>query len=155
MKIHNTKNLWSGLMFMAFGITFAIGSTEYQVGTSARMGPGYFPMMLGILMSVLGAIVTFSAFKPFEGEGDAHVSPIDFRSVLLVLLAIGAFALLLPKLGFIVALAALVFIGALASHEFSVKESVMLFVGLTILALIVFIWGLELQMSVLPPFLKN
>jgi len=62
MKIRNGKDFWAGLMFIGFGIGFMIASTAYPMGTAVRMGPSYFPMVLGGILAVLGAIILFRAF---------------------------------------------------------------------------------------------
>ncbi|MDP3170649.1 MAG: tripartite tricarboxylate transporter TctB family protein, partial [Polaromonas sp.] len=61
MNIKNQKDFFAGLMFMGVGVAFAWGATNYNVGTGARMGPGYFPLMLGVLMAVIGAAITFTS----------------------------------------------------------------------------------------------
>ena len=61
MKIKSQKDFWSGLMFMAAGLGFAVGATNYSFGTSARPGPGYFPFGLGVLLALLGAVVLFKS----------------------------------------------------------------------------------------------
>ena len=60
MKIKSQKDFFSGLMFTVVGVAFAWGATNYSVGTGARMGPGYFPLVLGILMAVIGLGIMFS-----------------------------------------------------------------------------------------------
>jgi hypothetical protein len=62
MKITNGKDFWAGLMFIAFGLAFMWVSGNYAMGTSVRMGPAYFPTVLGGLLAVLGAVVLFRAF---------------------------------------------------------------------------------------------
>ena len=62
MKITNGKDFWAGLMFIAFGIAFMWVSRNYAMGTSVRMGPAYFPTVLGGLLAVLGGVVLFRAF---------------------------------------------------------------------------------------------
>lgn len=57
--IKSQKDFFSGLMFTLVGAGFAWGATNYNVGTGARMGPGYFPLLLGIFLAVLGAFITF------------------------------------------------------------------------------------------------
>src|SRR3546814_6794417 len=57
MQLRNKEDFWSGVMFLAIGVGFALGATSYSMGTSARMGPGYFPFWLGVLLALLGAIV--------------------------------------------------------------------------------------------------
>ena len=61
MKIKSQKDFFSGLMFMGVGVAFAWGATNYNVGTGARMGPGYFPLVLGILLAVIGTVIAFKA----------------------------------------------------------------------------------------------
>jgi hypothetical protein len=62
MKITNGKDFWAGTMFVAFGLAFMLKSQDYAMGTSVRMGPAYFPTMLGGLLAILGAVVLFRAF---------------------------------------------------------------------------------------------
>ena len=61
MALASQKDFFSGLMFTAVGASFAWGATSYEVGGAARMGPGYFPLMLGIILSILGVIITFQS----------------------------------------------------------------------------------------------
>jgi len=62
MKITNGKDFWAGVMFVAFGLAFMWKAQDYAMGTSVRMGPAYFPTVLGGLLAVLGAAVLFRAF---------------------------------------------------------------------------------------------
>jgi hypothetical protein len=62
MKIVNGKDFWAGLMFITFGLAFMLISRNYPMGSALRMGPAYFPTVLGGLMAVLGAIVFFASF---------------------------------------------------------------------------------------------
>src|SRR3954462_14830542 len=82
MKIKSQKDFWSGLMFLGIGIAFAWGATNYTVGEGARMGPGYFPLMLGILLALIGLFVTFEALvvETEDGEkiGKAAWKPLVF-----------------------------------------------------------------------------
>ena len=70
MRIKSQKDFFSGLMFMGVGVAFAWGATTYNVGTGARMGPGFFPLYLGVLMAILGAVITFKALviETIDGE---------------------------------------------------------------------------------------
>ena len=70
MKIKSQKDFFSGLMFMGVGTAFAWGATTYSVGSGARMGPGYFPLMLGILLALNGAVITFKATVVETVDGD-------------------------------------------------------------------------------------
>ena len=77
MKIKSQKDFWSGLMFMAAGLGFAVGATNYSFGTSARPGPGYFPFGLGVLLALLGAVVLFKSLS-IETEGGDPVGAIPW-----------------------------------------------------------------------------
>lgn len=153
MRLRNHKDFWSGLMFLGLGILFMVLSRQYQMGTAAKMGPGYFPMVLGGILAVLGLIITVGAFA--RSNDEKKIDKIGWRENILVLLSVGLFAFLLSRLGMVIALIVLVFVGALASHEFRMKATALLSVFLIILAWVVFGWGLELQMPIWPPFLTK
>ena len=70
MSIKSQKDFFSGLMFMVVGGGFAWGATTYNVGTGARMGPGYFPLVLGVVLAILGAAITFKAMVVETETGD-------------------------------------------------------------------------------------
>ena len=70
MKIKSQKDFFAGLMFMGVGVAFAWGATTYNVGNGARMGPGYFPLMLGILLALIGSLITFNATVVETVDGD-------------------------------------------------------------------------------------
>ena len=154
MKIKSQRDFWSGLMFIVVGAAFAWGATTYSFGSSARPGPGYFPFGLGILMAVLGAIVLFKALT-FEVEGGDLIGPWPFKQAAWILGAVVIFGAAIPKLGMVVALPLLIFIGSLASGEFRVKEVVFNCVVLTIFSWLVFIKGLGLTIPLWPIFLAN
>jgi hypothetical protein len=70
VNIKSQKDFISGLMFMGIGLAFAWGATKYSLGTGARMGPGYFPLLLGVMMAVLGAVITFNSMVIERVGGD-------------------------------------------------------------------------------------
>ena len=155
MKIKNAKDFWSGVMFIAFGLFFAGFARQYDMGTAARMGPAYFPTMLGLLLVLIGATVSFKAFRSSSEDAHGAVDRFHFKPLILVLGAVVAFALLLRPAGLIVALVALIFISSLGSGEFKLKEILPLAIGLCLLVLAVFIWGLGLTIPVLPAFMQR
>jgi Tripartite tricarboxylate transporter TctB family len=148
--LRNKRDFWAGVMFMGFGILFVILSRQYQLGTAAKMGPGYFPTVLGALMATLGLIVSIGAFAKRNPVTD--LSKVGWKELLMVLGAVALFAIALPKLGFIIALILLIFVSALASHEFSTRDTLLSIAFLIVLSYIVFVWGLELQFPVWPKF---
>lgn len=153
MKIRHAQNFWSGAMFVAFGLAFALGARNYDLGTAQRMGPAYFPMMLGALLALLGAIVMLRAL--IDKGADGAIERFHFAPLLSVLGAVAAFALLLRPAGLVIALGALIGIGALGSHVRRWREIVALGVALAVLVPAVFVRGLGLVIPLWPAFLAH
>ncbi len=153
MKIRDAKDFWSGIMFAAFGLGFVAVARSYDMGTAARMGPAFFPTMLGGLLLVLGVIVTIKGLSP--GAEEHRVDKFHFKPLLLVLGAVVAFGLLLRPAGMLVALATLVFVSSLGGDQFRLRDVLLLTVGLAVLVLAVFIYGLGMTIPVLPAFMQN
>jgi hypothetical protein len=162
VALASQKDFFSGLMFTAVGGAFAWGATTYEVGEGARMGPGYFPLMLGILLVILGIIVTINSFKAGPPGGDL-VGAFAWRPLGYVLganLAFGALlvglpALGIPAMGFIVSIYALVLIASMARKGASLKEALILATFLAIGSYGAFVYLLNLQFPVWPAFLSN
>ena len=162
MKIKSQKDFFSGLMFMGVGIAFAWGATNYNVGTGARMGPGYFPLMLGILMSVIGAAITFTATVVETVDGD-KIGKWAWKPLCLILLANFTFGVLLgglpslgvPAMGLIIAIYALTIIASLAGETFRLKSVLTLATVLAVGSYFAFIWALKLQIQVWPTFITG
>ena len=155
MRIRNAKDFWSGVMFIAFGLFFAGFAGQYDMGSAARMGPAYFPTVLGLLLVFIGAVIGLKGLRRDAEDGHGQVDRFHFKPLILVLGAVVAFGVLLRPAGLVVALLALVFISSLGSGEFRLKEVLPLAIGLCLLVLAVFIWGLGLTIPVLPAFLQR
>jgi Tripartite tricarboxylate transporter TctB family len=162
MAIKSEKDFFSGLVFMVVGIAFAIGATNYKIGDGARMGPGYFPLMLGILLAIFGAIVTFKAMVVETPTGDKIGSgawrPLFFiiaGNLLFGILLGGLPSIKFPSFGLIAAIYALTIVAAMASDEFKLKEVLVLATILALISWTAFIWLLRLQFPVWPAFLMN
>ena len=153
MKIRNQKDFASGLLFIAIGLAFAYVATSYQMGTPAKMGAGYFPFWLGLVMAGLGLIVAISAMGKKATEN--KLAKWDWKSVIWVTGSVILFAVTLPYMGLIVSLIVLIFVSAMASHEFHWKGTVVSAVILNVIAYVAFVWGLKLQFPVWPFFLTN
>jgi Tripartite tricarboxylate transporter TctB family len=162
MGIKSQKDFFSGLLFMALGIAFALGSRTYNVGSGARMGPGYFPMMLGVLMAILGLAITLKSLGAKTDGGD-KIGKWVWRPVGYIVAANLAFGVLLgglpsiglPAMGMIVAIFALTLIAAKAGSEFKLKEILILSVILAVGSYAVFILLLKLQIQVWPTFISG
>lgn len=153
MKIRNQRDFWSGVLFIITGVVFMILSRQYQFGTAAKMGPGYFPTVLGGMMTVLGLMLLIPAIS--KRSPVVKVDRIDLKVILIILLAVAVYAATLPSLGFIVSLFLLIIISSMASHEFNVKTTLISSVVLLVFSWLVFVKGLELQFPFLPTFLTR
>ena len=160
--IKSQKDFFSGLMFAIIGGGFAWGATNYSVGTGARMGPGYFPLLLGILLAILGAFTIFYSLVEHTEDGD-KVGKFVWRPIVYVLGANVAFGILLaglpslgvPAMGLIVAIFALVIIASKAGDVFDLKEVLLLAAVLSAGSYLAFIMLLKLQMPVWPTFITG
>jgi hypothetical protein len=149
-------------MFTVVGVAFAWGATTYTVGSGARMGPGYFPLMLGIVMAIIGMIITFTALVTETADGD-RIGKWAWKQVFYILGANFAFGVLLgglpsigiPAMGMIAAIYALTIISSLAGHEFHFKSVLVLATVLAIGSYFAFIWALKLQIQVWPTFITG
>jgi Tripartite tricarboxylate transporter TctB family len=160
VQIKSQRDFFAGLMFMATGVAFAWGATGYTIGTGARMGPGYFPLMLGIVLAILGAFIVFEALVVDTEDGEPVGSfawrPLGFiigANVVFGVLLAGVPALGIPAMGLIVGIFALVFIASLAGDRFVFKEVLILSVILSVLSYLAFIKLLNLQFRVWPSFI--
>jgi hypothetical protein len=153
MAVRNKRDFWAGIMFGAIGLLFMVLSRQYTLGTAAKMGPGYFPFMLGGLLLVLGLLVSVASLR--KSAQATELSAIGWREIVLVLAGVVAFAALLPSMGMVVALIALLLIAAVASYEFRLRDTVISIVVLGLLSYGVFVKGLELQFPVWPKFLTQ
>jgi len=140
-------------MYMVIGLFFAIVARQYQYGTAAKMGPGYFPFWLGILMALIGLLVlirSYSAKAAIEA-----IPKFRWRIIAQVTGAVILYGLLLPKMGFLVAVVVLVFVSASASSEFTWKGTAINAAFLVTFTYSVFVVGLKLQFPLLPFFLQQ
>jgi hypothetical protein len=149
-------------MFTVTGVAFAWGATTYTVGNGARMGPGYFPLMLGVLMAILGLIITFRAtvVETADGEkiGKWAWKPLCFiigANLLFGVLLAGLPSIGVPAMGLIVAIYGLTFVSALAGSEFRFKEVLILATVLAVGSYLAFVMALKLQFQVWPSFITG
>ncbi|MBQ0936204.1 tripartite tricarboxylate transporter TctB family protein [Ideonella paludis] len=149
MKIKSQRNFWSGLMFIAIGLSFAWGATNYSFGSSANPGPGYFPFGLGLILAVLGALVIFTALTIETADGDP-VGAFAWRPLLIILASVALFGFLLPRLGMVICLPLLVIASSVASDEFTWKASLINAAVLIALSYAVFVAGLKLTIPLWP-----
>lgn len=162
MRIKSQADFFSGVMFAAVGAAFAIGATTYNIGDGARMGPGYFPLMLGILLAVLGALVMFQSLVVETVDGDP-IGKWAWKPLFFVIAANLAFGVLLgglpsigvPAMGMIIAIYALTIISSLAGEHSKLRDVLVLSTILAAGSYVAFIWALKLQIQVWPTFISG
>jgi hypothetical protein len=158
----NQQDFFAGLMFSVAGGAFAWGARSYPIGTAARMGPGYFPQLLGLLLAGLGVIIALRAFMA-RGEGsgaDGRIGAWGWRPLVFILLANLVFgaclgglpAIGLPPLGLIAGVVLLTLVARLADGEFRLRETLMLAAVLAFMSWATFVLLLKLPLPVWPVF---
>ena len=160
--IKSQQDFFSGLMFTLVGGGFAWGATSYTIGTGARMGPGYFPLLLGIFLAVLGAFITFYSLVEHTEDGEP-IGSFAWKPIVYILGSNVVFGILLaglpkfgvPPMGLIAAIYALVIIASKAGDTFKLKEVLILATILSVGSYLAFIMLLKLQMPVWPTFITG
>jgi predicted outer membrane lipoprotein len=162
VKIKSQKDFFSGLMFLSVGVAFAWGASTYSVGEGSRMGPGYFPLVLGILLAAIGAFTIFESMvvETEDGEpiGKFAWKPLAFiigANVVFGILLGGVPRLGIPSFGLIVGIYALVFIASMGGDEHNWKEVLVLATILAVGSYLAFILLLKLQFPVWPSFITG
>lgn len=147
--IKNPRDFWAGVMFIAIGGLFAgISLASYKMGTAARMGPGYFPFVLGALLMALGLIISLSSLSK-KNAGPA-MEKFYWGPNFWVLGSICLFGVTLKIFGALVSGVLLVILSGLGSSEFKFRDMLLLGVGLTVFCAAVFVWGLGLPIPLCP-----
>ena len=159
MKIKSQKDFYSGLLFMGLGIAFGWGALGYKLGDAGRMGPGYFPLILGSLMTILGVVIAFKALA-VKTEGGDRIGSWAWRPLVFVLSSNLVFGVLLgglssiklPSAGLIAAIYGLTIIASLAERRFHSRDVLILATVLAAISYVTFIALLNLLMPVWPAF---
>jgi hypothetical protein len=160
VRIKSQKNFYAGVMFSAFGVAFAWGATSYTVGNAARMGPGYFPLIVGVLIAILGSLIVLQSLRTGTEDGDP-IGAIAWRPLIFIIGANLIFGVLLaglpsfgiPAMGLIVAIYALTFIASLAAGAVNFKSVAVLATVLAIGSYVAFEVALKLNFPIWPTFI--
>lgn len=145
MKSKDTQDIVGGLALVAIGLFASLYAQQYEFGDLNRMGPGYFPVVLGMILAVLGALIAIPAFMR-RGE-PVHV---EYKTFALVMASLIAFALTLKVLGLVLATALAVIISSLADRDITWKARIILAVCVAGLTWLVFIFGLSMTLPTWP-----
>ena len=134
------KDFWAGLLLIAIGAAAIFIARDYTFGTALRMGPGFFPIVLGALLVLFGIAILASGLRGAEAI-EGSWSP---RALVILPLSLVLFGVLMEYAGFVPAMLVLIVASATASSEFRPLEVLLFALGLTALSVAVFIWGLGL-----------
>jgi len=151
LRIRNQKDVAAGLLYVGFGAAFSLGALNYKLGDPARMGPGWFPFWIGVLLVIVGVFTAYTGVRSTAAE--EKVKKLELGSVAWIIAAVVLFGLLLQPLGMVASLAVLVLVSSRASHEFTWKGAIAVAAALIVFSSAVFIWGINLQISLWPSFL--
>jgi Tripartite tricarboxylate transporter TctB family len=149
--IRHPKDFWSGVIFVSLGTAAIVLGSRYSLGTAARMGPGYFPRILGILMIALGLILALRALR-LDG---APIPPWKWRPTIIVLGSVVLFGMIVQTVGVALSTVILIMTASAASHEFRPKEALIAGVLLAALSVGVFVVGLKLQLPIWPTYFSG
>lgn len=145
MRVRSEKDFVAGAIYVALAVGFLWFGRDYKFGTAARMGPGYFPLVLGWILCGFGVI---SVIRSFFNDGEA-IGAIAWKPLAIITIATVAFGILIGKAGLIFALPVLVIISAMASQQ-SVYDwkALLILVVLTAFCIAVFVKGLGVPMPI-------
>jgi hypothetical protein len=161
MKIGHPKDFWGGVMFAAIGGMFALiakglkfGDTVliagYSMGTTARMGPAYFPFWLGMILFALGLIIAIGGLRR-QGGPESRFPTYHWRPILFILGSVVMFGLILKAVGMLIAGFLVVLVSSMGNPEkFHTRDVIFLGIGLVVFCALVFVWGLKLPIPLCP-----
>ena len=153
MFIRNQRAFVSGALFFGVAAFFFIVALNYQPGTAARMGPGFFPRMMAIFLAAIGLFVMAGAVMP-KAKID-HLEGWDWKGLIWITGSVALFAALLYPLGFVLSLLVLIIVASRASPEFTWTGTLINAAVLIVMCVGVFVYGIGLQFPVWPSFLTH
>ncbi|MDP1991033.1 MAG: tripartite tricarboxylate transporter TctB family protein [Syntrophales bacterium] len=147
-ELRKNKDFWAGIMLIGIGSAAMLISRDYRFGSALRMGPGFFPTVLGGILILFGICITAVGLK----SGEKIQSSVSLRALVLLPFSLVLFGILMELAGFIPALVALVFVSAASGREFKFVEVMLLTVVMTVASAALFIWGLGLPYPLIKGF---
>jgi Tripartite tricarboxylate transporter TctB family len=148
LELSDNKDIWAGAMLIAVGAATVLIARNYAFGTTLRMGPGYFPTVLGAILVLFGIYLVVTGLRSNERIRGAW----SLRAVIVLPLAFVLFGVMMTYAGFVPALLVLIFGSALASPQFKLVEILLLSAVLIAISVALFVWGLGLPYPLLVGF---
>ncbi|MHA6730236.1 tripartite tricarboxylate transporter TctB family protein [Devosia sp. A369] len=147
----NTKDIAAGTFFIAVGAWFSINAWfTLSIGTISRMGAGYFPIVLGVLLVLMGGVIVFRSVSAAAGP----IGRIPIRGLIMISLAPVVFGLTVRGLGLPGAVFLSMLFAAFSSTRVTVKTGIALALGIAVFCTIIFHYGLSLPIDLVGPWLK-
>jgi Tripartite tricarboxylate transporter TctB family len=147
--IRHPRDFWAGVLFILLGGGACVIALGYSPGSASRMGPGYFPRAIGLMLVTLGAVLILRSFRS-RGE---PVSLGSFKPLLIVLGSVLLFGLTIMHVGLVAATIMVVLVSSTASFDYRRIESTVAAIALAGFVVVAFRYGLELQLPTWPPSL--
>jgi hypothetical protein len=145
IKAANRKDLLGGALILVLGLATAFQATRYDIGSLRRMGPGFFPLALGVILMVTGMLIIAASRRAVTGPAAVRLPP-EWRGWICICAAIAAFIVMGRYGGLLPATFAIVFISALGDRHNSLRTAVLLALSMTLICLVVFWWLLQLRL---------
>lgn len=142
--IRSTKDFWTGLIYIFFGSSAIIIALDYDMGKAIKMGPAYFPSILGGLLILIGIISVVRSFL----QAGTPIGNFTLKGMALIVVSTALFGLLVKGAGLIIALPVLIILSAIASTKFRWIPTVILAVGMTLFCILVFLKGLGIPLPI-------
>jgi len=147
------KDILAGAIFVGFGLAFAIGSLAYDVGSLTTMGPGYVPLVLGVVLTGLGGLIILKGF--IAVEGGEPIGHFDWRAVALITASLLFFGITVRGLGVVGALFGTTLLAALARSATGIREALLIAAALTVVSVLIFIVALQLRLDLFGPWITG
>ena len=148
MTLGLSKDVWAGAMLIAIGTAAMLIARNYPFGTALRMGPGYFPMILGGLLTLFGLFILACGLRSRERIAGSF----SLRALIILPISLLLFGVLMEHGGFVPAMIVLIFGSATAAAEFKFIEALLFSLALTALSVVIFVWGLGLPYPLITDF---
>lgn len=145
LKTWRYKDLAGGLLMLVLGLATIFQSLQYELGTLRHMGPGYFPLVLGVILAACGLLITIGSRNAVAQIAGPRLSP-EWRGWLCICTGIVAFIVIGEYGGLLPATFAIVFISALGDRQNSLLTAVLLALFMTLICFVVFWWLLQVQL---------
>jgi hypothetical protein len=139
------KDFWSGAGLVLFGLGYAGFGARYSIGSLSRMGPGFFPVSLGVIMALAGVAIAVKGWLDSPTADVEHRRP-EWRAWFLIAASIVAFVAIAEHFGLVPAAFAIVFISAFADRDNRWLQALILAIAITVIAVVVFWWALQIQL---------